>query len=104
MKATASICTLSPEKKQIKTQPEWQVRVCPICHARIGEYCVSGNRVYFGSHEARRDPRPAFQPHPEWVNWWREMRIYEGKQAIERPADLIVPTQAELLSRRQRAA
>jgi hypothetical protein len=69
-------------------------RPCPHCGARIGERCFSGNRIYWNAHKERRQGPPIIEAHPEWVAWWQSMKLFER---YPRPADLRVPTQAELL-------
>lgn len=79
---------------------EQYCRPCPICDARIGERCISGGRTYFEGHRERRTPRPIFTAHPQWIAWWKSMGVFENystRKAKRRPADLEVPTQAELL-------
>jgi hypothetical protein len=70
---------------------------CPKCGALAGERCTSGGRIYLQGHKERRQPKPQAVAVPAFVRWWKEQKPYEGKYASPRPADLRVPTQAELM-------
>jgi hypothetical protein len=55
----------------------------------------------FSSNFGGRPKKPAVRALPQWVDWWRDMKRYEGKRHRKRPPDLEVPSQAELAEANQ---
>jgi hypothetical protein len=53
----------------------------------------------FSSNFGGRPKKQPVSALPQWVDWWRKMKAFEGKRRRKRPPDYEVPSQAELAAR-----
>ena len=78
-----------PIKRKVAADSPYR-NSCPACHAEPLYNCVSkaGKRCYM--HRERSAPVIS-APLPDLREWWRSMKIYEGKYPLPRPEGLSVP-------------
>jgi hypothetical protein len=78
----------APERKDADTSI--YRNPCPSCGAPPWHYCRSGSGNRNTNAHIERESRNT-EPLPDLRDWWRSMKVYEGKHPLLRPADLVVP-------------